>query len=224
MFKSILRPVGGRRVFERVSRGIRLQSTDQKNKTVDFRTFVTVAIFGSIILTQVVDAVVKEKPRGQKGMSEAEYYKLQQRLKRKVALFTPEEKEVLLFKDATVKDVNVTELSKQGIDVINPLDLVESEKNDKESKYYDLLNDPDLKQLPRGLTVELIGKALKNSPNSKFIVIGFPQDVKEAIQFEDKIVTVKNLVVSGNADDDVFKYYKTVNKSLVLDKDISSLF
>jgi hypothetical protein len=234
MFRGVITPFAKRSVLRQV-RGstARFQSTKPKGKnssTIDFRTFISVSIFASILLTQVVDAVNQEKPRGQRGgMSEAEYYKQQQRLKRKIAMFSPDEKQVLLWKNGEISQIgNIEQLNEHGVAVIDPVKLVDLEKQDKESKFYDLLNDPELKELPRGLVVDLIGKFIKESKQEKFLVVGFPPDVKESIKFEDKIVTIKNLVITDQSDenDDVYRYYKTVNKSKKVDtiQEVTELF
>lgn len=180
-------------------------SKPQKEK-INLRGFITVGIFASIILTQVVDAVNQEKPLP-RSMSETEYYRQQQRLKRKTSLFTPEEKEVYFLKGIP----SVPQLD--GVVVIDPSQLLEQERNDESSKYHALLNDPDYKQIPRGLVVDLIGKKLGSQPDGKFVILDFPGDTKESTQFEEKVVQIKGLVYPKNsAADDVVKYYKTVDK------------
>jgi hypothetical protein len=180
-------------------------SEQKKEKTINLKGFITVGIFASIILTQVVDAVQKEKPLP-RSMSEAEYYRQQQRLKRKVSLFTDEQKQVYFLKGMVSPDIQL-----DGVTVIDPKKLVEDEKKDESSKYYALLNDTD--QIPRGLIVDLISKYLGSQPDGKFLVLNYPTDIKESTQFEDKVVTIKKLIaLKQDAVDDVVKYYKTVDK------------
>lgn len=181
--------------------------SENKDKKINLKGFVTVGIFASIILTQVVDAVQKEKPMP-RSMSESEYFRQQQRLKRKASRFTEEDKQVYFLKGQSAKDVKIP-----GINVVDPEALVEQEKNDESSMFHALLNDPGLNQVPRGLVIDLIGKYLGSQPNGKFLVLNFPSDVKESTQFEEKIVTIKNLIALKDQDvDDVVKYYNTVQK------------
>ncbi|CDR44443.1 CYFA0S14e02784g1_1 [Cyberlindnera fabianii] len=187
------------------------KADDKKDKKVNFRSFITVGIFASIILTQVVDAVNKEKPRP-RSLSESEYYQQQARLRRKVSRFTPDNKEVYFVKAA--EKVEKSQIRADGFTVIDPSDLVEMEKNDEHSKFHALLNDPSTTTIPRGVVIDLIGNFLATQPDGKFVVLNFPSDIKESTQFEDKIVTIKSLINVGQSEttDDVVKYYKTVDK------------
>jgi hypothetical protein len=203
---SILRSIRRTEVSNFVHFQARSYASEQKKeKTINLKGFITVGIFASIILTQVVDAVQKEKPLP-RSMSEAEYYRQQQRLKRKVSLFTDEQKQVYFLKGVALPDIQL-----DGVTVIDPKKLVADEKKDESSKYHALLNDTD--QIPRGLIVDLISKYLGSQPDGKFLVLNYPSDIKESTQFEDKVVTIKKLIaLKQDAVDDVVKYYKTVDK------------
>lgn len=202
--------------FPRVPARCYASKSSSDNK-INLKGFITVGIFASIILTQVVDAVLKEKPRP-RSMSEAEYYRQQQRLKRKVARFTDAHKQVYLLKSD--KPLSADDVKLDNVTVIDPKELVQAEKDDDTSKFHALLNDPELRDIPRGVVIDLILKYLESHPDGKYLVLNFPTDIKESTQFEDKVVTVKKLIsLNAQGIDDLVKYYKTVDKV----KDISSI-
>ncbi|CAM9024419.1 unnamed protein product [Wickerhamomyces anomalus] len=193
-----------------------------------FRNFIALGIISYVILAQVVEAVNKENPRN-KSMSESEYFKQQMKLKRRKAIFTQDEKSVWFLKSDDPEKLKSLKID--GFEILDPNVLLEKEKQDKDSLYYALLNDAEYKTLPTGLLVDLISKQLKASDSKKFIVINYPSDIKESVKFEEKVVTVKKLIHlkssqdKGDDDDDVVKYYKTVNKvdEIKSDKDITKL-
>ncbi|CCH44680.1 hypothetical protein BN7_4248 [Wickerhamomyces ciferrii] len=202
-------------LFKRCLSSKNNQPSKDPNKSVRFRNFIAIGIISWVILAQVVEAVNKEQ-KGSRSMSESEYFKQQMKLKRRKALFTQEEKQVYFVKADKNQD-DLKELKLDGFELIDPSKLVEREKNDKESLYNALLNDPDTKTLPTGLLVDLISKELKNNESKKFVVINYPPDIKESVKFEEKAVTIKKLIhlsddKESKVEDDVLKYYNTVNK------------
>ncbi len=151
------------------------------------------------------------------------------KLKRRKAIFTQDEKSVWFLKSDDPEKLKSLKID--GFEILDPNVLLEKEKQDKDSLYYALLNDAEYETLPTGLLVDLISKQLKASDSKKFIVINYPSDIKESVKFEEKVVTVKKLIHlkssqdKGDDDDDVVKYYKTVNKvdEIKSDKDITKL-
>lgn len=194
--------------------GIRCQSTKpDPNRGPRFRNFIAIGIISYVILAQVVEAVNKNNPKP-KTMSEREYQIQQLKLKRRKAFFTQDDKNVWFVKSNT-DEQSLEGLKLDGFEVINPNDLIEAEKKDETSLFNALLNDPETKEIPVGLIVDLILKKLKSSESKKFLVINYPTDIKESVKFEEKVVTIKKLIYLKNSekdDDDVVKYYKTVGK------------
>ncbi|KAH3675880.1 hypothetical protein WICMUC_002450 [Wickerhamomyces mucosus] len=199
------------------------QSDKKSESSVNFKNFIAVGIISSIILTQVVEAVNKESPnRSSRSISEAEYARQQQRLKRRVALFSDQDNLSVRF---LWSDKDIGDLYLPGFEIIDSLKLIEEEKGNKDSKYYDLLNDPSF-QIPRGLINELVKKKLieakqdENGPK-KFIIIldkNTNYDMKDFIQFEDRVITIDNFIILNSEKlHDAQRYYQTVKKVLKVD-------
>lgn len=203
------------------------RSKPDPDKGPRFRNFIAIGIISYVILAQVVEAVNKQNPRP-KSMSESEYIKQQMKLKRRKALFTQEQKSVWFIKSDDSEGLKSLKID--GYEIIDPSVLLDHEKQDKDSLYHALLNDPTFK-IPTGLVVDLIAKKLQASEGTKFIVINYPDNIKESVKFEERIVTIKKLIHltsnegSKSEEDDVVKYYKTVNKveDVQTDEELSKL-
>lgn len=198
------------------------KSKPKSDTAVNFRNFISLGIISSLILVQVVDSV-NDANTGNKNvgrsMSEAEYARQQARLKRKKAAFDEDELDVkFLWSDKGVPQ----DLKVEGYEVISPLALIEEEKQNKESRFYDLLNDPSFK-IPRGLVNDLVKNKLlaESQSQKKFIVVlddKLEYDLKDFIQFEDKVKIINNLIVLNSETlHDAQRYYQTVKKVVKID-------
>ncbi|KAH3684980.1 hypothetical protein WICPIJ_004059, partial [Wickerhamomyces pijperi] len=210
------------RTFTSSTQRFNKQTNNKSEKSVNFRNFISVGIISTIILVQVVDAVNDSNTGNRnagRSMSEHEYARQQARLKRKKAVFDEDDIEVkFLWSDKGIS----RSLSVPGYQVINPLQLIEEEKQNKESRFYDLLNEKDF-VIPRGLVNDLVKNKLlaEAGKKKKFIVVvddALNYDMKDFIQFEDKVKTIdKFVVLNSDTLHDAQRYYQTVKKVAKID-------
>ncbi|GMM33382.1 Aim36 protein [Saccharomycopsis crataegensis] len=202
-------------------------SSGERGPKFRYLIMIGVVSYGALLLA--IDGVDKNRPKNK--FSEEEYDQLvQDGLKRKQKAIADNERvNVFLLPRATEAQTSEEELTKLGADVkaIKLDDLIQEEKKDKESRYGPLLIECELydTKVPVGTYSSMIGTKLQElketSGTKNFVVIGFPGSISESIKFEDKIVTVKNLITfdDDSSKDDVVSYYNTVQKV----KRISSL-
>lgn len=190
------------------------------NRGPGLKNLIAIGILGTIVLVKVVDTINEQNPRP-RSLTESEYRKQQQRLKRLKCMFRPDEKPVYLLRarGGKVSKSEVQQLKQfSQFEIVDPDELVNREKSDPNSQYFSLLNDPSIKKLPFGLKSALIGAYLKqhDQPGTNFLVINFPENIKESVKFEENIVTIKKLLdvneTGSSAYNELVSYYKTVDK------------
>ncbi|CAR25769.1 hypothetical protein ZYGR_0A03380 [Zygosaccharomyces rouxii] len=191
----------------------------RNNTGPGFAMIFALAIIGTVIFNETAKNLDKNKPRN--TFTEEEYEHVMQGLKRRVAMFPDGQLDVQfsLQKDST----QLKKLLGDSKLYIDPGQVVENYRSDREDPYEPLLNEvyskygPEyLKYLPQGLLVSLLGRYMKAHcrQGDHVVILDFPHSIKDAIKFENEVSSASKLLVPKESlDSDVCKYYQTVQKS-----------
>lgn len=140
-------------------------------------------------------------------------------------------------KDETVINKLSSSLGETKVKVIDPLVLLENEKQDETKRYCYLLQDLEKKNkpIPHGLLTALVKEEVSFYMNTSqgiydtnFILKNYPQDTQEASKFETDIANIEKVIVlkkdleslsetkQYRDINNVLSYFETVDKSEVL--------
>ncbi|AGO12750.1 AaceriADR282Cp [[Ashbya] aceris (nom. inval.)] len=180
-----------------------------------------VAVISTFIFVQTARSIDRSKP--QTEFSEEEFRKVRSGLKRRVTLFEPNELEVL----AVLANVPTDKIrAPAGAHVVRVLQALERFRTDKEDKYHALLEELHAQHgdeypahLPKGAAVALLGRYIKEvcKAGDSVVLLGFPQNMQEAIQFESEVAVISTLVApQGSEESQLVKYFNTVNKVITV--------
>lgn len=220
-------------------RGYAFSGRDEGPK---FRNFLLVGLIGTGIFVLVVKRVDQEDPtkslaKRKTSYSEEEWANIS--VKRKQLVFKPDEADIYLVPYGSNSKIinnlkNKLEKKDQGeIKFIDLNNLIENQMSEAGTKYGQLLSetkenfDPNSKtckytftyRLASGIFTKLISDELKaarsESPDIKqFVLLNYPNSIKEAVAFDRDVANTTNLVVTGDEkkDDSIVDYFNTVNK------------
>ncbi|RLV95993.1 Altered inheritance of mitochondria protein 36 mitochondrial [Spathaspora sp. JA1] len=243
-----------------ISRNYAIKHQNIKKKRPAVRYIFGMFLLSSAFLYFVTGRVDKKKTI-KTSFSEKEFNEYEEitGLKRRHKLFTFEMNEKYQFYviPYVKHDESVETLSKQlteldqskKVKVINPVELLEQEKNDESKKYSFLLQDLQAsnKSYPPGLVTAVIKEYLSFLLNTRegtldtsFIIKNYPQTTHEAIKFENEISDIKKCIILENdvvnelskgTDEEIRSiknvdgYFNSVGKSTTItsDKKIKSI-
>lgn len=182
---------------------------------------VGVAVVSTLIFVQAAKSIDRSKP--QTEFSEAEFEKVRSGLRRRVTVFKPDELEVL----AVLADVPVEKIrAPAGARAVRVQQALERFRTDEHDKYHALLEelhavhgDDYSAHLPKGALVALMGRYLKEvcQAGDSVVLLGFPRNMQEAIQFESEVAVISALVApQGSEESQLVQYFKTVNKVITV--------
>ncbi|CDK28207.1 unnamed protein product [Kuraishia capsulata CBS 1993] len=211
------------------------------DKGPQFRHFLAVGLVGTMIFGLVVKRIDEQDSssslaKRKNSFSEEEwdaYLKTQQRTK----MF--EEGDFYLVPQGKnlkgVQDV-IAKVSAEGSEpvVVDLNKLIKAQLEDPNSKYGTLLRqsfeseEPEAPgceykfnyTLAHGIFTQLVKRELETKKDSKvFVLLNYPNNIKEAIKFETDIATcTKLLVLDDDSKDDVIDYFQTVDKVIKADQ------
>ncbi|ODV98125.1 hypothetical protein PACTADRAFT_14598 [Pachysolen tannophilus NRRL Y-2460] len=205
-------------------------------------------IFGAVVQRVNSQDASKSMLKRKKSYSDEEWEQYMNNIKRKVLLFDPiKDREVSIFfvpevdlqnKNDSLKLNQLQEKLGDSI-VVDLNDLIKDELLNHQDRYGSLLEanleNPKEDQnrnykfnyrLAKGVFSKMMRlklEELKNSNSLKYknyILINFPNNINEAIKFEQDVAISKKLILfhKPNQNNEIADYFKTVDKTVVLEK------
>lgn len=226
---------------------IRRSSSFAKDQGPKFRHFAAIGLVGTAIFIATVHRVDREDSKTslakkKNSFTEEEWATHLEGLKRKKLVFTAEDGLNMYLVPYVKDEAQVDQLRKSlgSAAVIDLDDLISRQFEDSDSEYYSLLRDTFVSKassegssyqfgyrLAPGLFAHLVQLELsrihKEQPQTKnFLLLRFPNNIKEAVKFEQDVALSRGVVLldDAHAKSDVVEYFGTVNK---VSKDITQL-
>lgn len=202
-----------------------ITTTTTKRDIPSFKNILFIALVGTGIFVFAVDSL--DRTQKKTTFSNSEYSNMMKGLRRRVTLFNPGEIDVnLLYPNRNDMSSSKKILDQLKVDsnmIIDPLEVIESFRNDPNGRFEAILNDIKsvhgdkeyIHHLPDKMLVSLLRDYIKDhcKIGDKITIINFPTIMSDAIHFENEITQIKQIYIpKGEKNSDICKYFETVDK------------
>lgn len=216
----------------------------KKDSGFNIMNFVVVALIGTGIFGVVVHRVdlqdsTKSMLKRKNTFTDQEWEQYMSSIKRKVLLFNPS---VQVYCVPSPDEKKVAQLKSKipNLKTVDLNDIIKDEIENHQERFGSLLSSHLVSsengyqfnsRLASGIFTKLMRLRLEElktpDANDKYLLLNYPNNLKELIKFESDVAVVKKLILFKQESNDISDYFDTVNKvskiSKIDDATISSL-